>query len=129
MKRELISSGSPYEEIIGFSRAVRVGPHISIGGTAPIDQDGNTVGVGDIGRQTEQCLGIIREALQKAGSSLNDVVRTRMMLTDINHWKKAAEVRARFFKSVKPVDTVVQVSRFIDPEWLVEIEVDAIVAG
>lgn len=127
MKRQLISSGSPYEDRIEFSRAVRVGPYIAIGGTAPLDANGNTVGIGDMTMQTKQCLEIIKMALEKAGSSLNDVVRTRMLLTNIEDWKAAAEVRASYFKTIKPVDTIVQVSRFIDPDWLIEIEVDAIV--
>ena len=126
MERVLISSGSPYEDVIGFSRAVRVGPYISIGGTAPLDTNGNTVGVGDIALQTEQCLKTIKIALEKAGSSLNDVVRTRMLLTNIEDWKIAADVKARYFRTIKPVDTVMQVSRFINPDWLIEIEVDAI---
>lgn len=129
MKRKLISSGSPYEDSIGFSRAVRVGPYISIGGTAPIDSNGNTVGVGDISMQTKQCLEIIRTALEKAGSSLNDVVRTRILLTNIDDWKSAAQVRSSYFKDIKPVDTIMQVSRFIDQDWLIEIEVDAIVTS
>ncbi len=128
MKRALISSGSPYETIIGFSRAVRVGPFITIGGTAPLDSEGKTVGVGDIAAQTRQCLEIIRITLEKAGASLEDVVRTRMLLTNMEEWKKAAEVRAVYFRDIKPVDTVMEVSRFINPEWLIEIEVDAIVA-
>lgn len=128
MKRELISSGSPYEDIVGFSRAVRVGSYISIGGTAPMDENGNTVGVGDIAAQTKQCLEIIKLALEKANSSLKDVVRTRMMLTNIEDWKIAATVRSSYFKHIKPVDTIVEVSRFINPDWLIEIEVDAIVS-
>jgi enamine deaminase RidA (YjgF/YER057c/UK114 family) len=127
MKRQLISSGSPYEDSIGFSRAVRVGPYITIGGTAPLDANGNTVGIGDIKMQTKQCLETIKIALEKAGSSLNDVVRTRMLLTNIEDWKAAAKVRASYFKTIKPVDTIMQVSRFIDPDWLIEIEVDAII--
>ncbi|WNH10316.1 RidA family protein [Thalassobellus suaedae] len=126
MKRELISSGSPYEDIVGFSRAVRVGPFIAIGGTAPIDTNGNTVGIGDISLQTQQCLETIKIALEKAGSSLDDVVRTRILLVDIEDWKAAAKVRASYFKTIKPVDTIMQVSRFINPDWLIEIEVDAI---
>ncbi|UKM64033.1 RidA family protein [Flavobacteriaceae bacterium GSB9] len=126
MKRKLISSGSPYEDIVGFSRAVRVGPYITIGGTAPMDANGNTVGIGDISLQTKQCLETIKLALEKAGSSLNDVVRTRMLLTNIDHWKAAAEVRASYFKTIKPVDTIMEVSCFINPDWLIEIEVDAI---
>ncbi|MEJ1221832.1 RidA family protein [Sediminicola sp. 1XM1-17] len=129
MKRKLISGGSPYEDIVGFSRAVRVGPYITIGGTAPIDSDGNTVGVGDISIQTKQCLETIKIALEKAGSSLNDVVRTRILLTNIEDWEAAAKVRASYFKTIKPVDTIMQVSRFINPDWLIEIEADAIVAS
>ena len=128
MERKLISSGSPYEDIVGFSRAVRVGPYISIGGTAPMDANGKIVGVGDIGMQTKQCYEIIKMALEKAGSSLNDVVRTRTLLTNIEDWKEASKVRASYFKNIKPVDTIMQVSRFIDPNWLIEIEVDAIIA-
>lgn len=126
MKRTLISSGSPYEDIVAFSRAVRVGPYIIIGGTAPLDANGNTVGIGDIAVQTKQCLETIKIALEKAGSSLNDVVRTRMLLTNIADWKVAADVRATYFKTIKPVDTIMQVSGFINRDWLIEIEVDAI---
>ena len=129
MKRALISSGSPYEDIVGFSRAVRVGPYITIGGTAPLDANGNTVGIGNISVQTKQCLETIKTALEKAGSGLEDVVRTRMLLTDIEDWKGAAEIRASYFKTIKPVDTIMQVSRFINPDWLIEIEVDAIVSS
>lgn len=129
MKRELISGGSPYEDIVGFSRAVRVGPYITIGGTAPMDSNGNTVGIGDISLQAKQCLETIKIALEKAGSSLNDVVRTRILLTNIEDWKAVAKVRASYFKTIKPADTIMQVSRFINPDWLIEIEVDAIVAS
>src|SRR5210317_143111 len=129
MKRKLISSGSPYENIIGFSRAVRVGPYITIGGTAPIDKDGNTVGIGDVTVQTKQCLETIKIALENANSSLDDVVRTRLLLINIEDWKAAAKVRAIYFKNIKPVDTIMQVSRFINPDWLIEIEVDAIVTS
>ncbi|MFH4969004.1 RidA family protein [Gaetbulibacter sp. M240] len=128
MKRQLISGGSPYEDIVGFSRAVKVGSYISIGGTAPIGEDGNTIGKDDIRKQTKQCLELIKTALEKAGSSLNDVVRTRMLLRDINDWKAASEVRASYFKTIKPVDTIMEISRFIDADWLIEIEVDAIIA-
>lgn len=129
MKKELISSGSPYEDIVGFSRAVKVGSYIAVGGTAPMDKNGNTVGIGDISVQTKQCLETIKIALEKAGSSLNDVVRTRMLLTNIEDWKGAADVRASYFKNIKPVDTIMQVSHFINPEWLIEIEVDAIMSS
>ncbi|MDC9723678.1 MAG: RidA family protein [Urechidicola sp.] len=128
MKRKLISGGSPFEDIVGFSRAVRVGSYISVGGTAPMDADGNTVGKGDISIQTKQCIETIKTALEKAGSGLHDVIRTRMLLTNIEDWKAAADVRASYFKTIKPVDTIMQVSRFINPDWLIEIEVDAVVS-
>jgi len=125
--RNLISNGSPMEQLIGFSRAVRVGPFISVGGTAPVDAAGNTVGVGDVAAQTRQCIEIIRAALEKAGSGLHDVVRLRILLTDIADWKAAVEVRKAYFGDVRPVDTIMEVSGFVNPEWLIEIEADAII--
>ncbi|PTX43499.1 enamine deaminase RidA (YjgF/YER057c/UK114 family) [Christiangramia gaetbulicola] len=127
MKRELISNGNPLEDIIGFSRAVKVGPYITVGGTAPVDENGKTVGVGDIKIQTRKCIEILKAALEQAGSGLDDVVRTRILLTDINNWKAAVEVRSEFFRKIKPVDTIMQVSSFVNPEWLIEIEADAII--
>jgi len=129
MKRQLISGGSPFEDIVGFSRAVRVGPYISVGGTAPMDRDGNTVGVGDVAAQTKQCLETIKTALEKAGSGLHDVIRTRMLLTNIEDWKAVAQVRATYFQGIKPVDTIMEVSRFINPDWCIEIEVDAVISA
>ncbi len=99
-----------------------------MGGTAPIGADGKTVGVGDAGKQAERCFEIIGAALQQAGSGWHDVVRTRLLLTNIEDWKAVIEVRKGFCQTAKPVDTIMQVSRFINPEWLVEIEVDAVVA-
>ena len=107
---------------------MRVGNFISVGGTAPIDSDGNTVGLNDPAAQTRQCIETIKAALEQAGASLGDVIRTRMMLTRIDDWKEVAKARAEYFKDVLPVDTVVQVSSFINPEWLVEVEVDAIIS-
>ena len=127
MARKLVPSTSPYAPIIGFSRAVRVGNHISIGGTAPIDANGKTVGVGDPAAQTRQCLETIKTALEQAGASLNDVVRTRMLLTRIDDWQQIAKVRGEYFKDIRPVDTVMEVKGFINKEWLIEIEVDAVV--
>lgn len=121
-------SSSPFAEKIGFSRAVRVGNFISVGGTAPIDSEGNTVGLGDPAVQTRRCLETIRMALEEAGASLSDVVRTRMLLTRIDDWEQIAEVRGEYFGDIKPVDTVVEVGRFINPDWLIEIEVDAVVS-
>jgi len=128
MKRTLISNGNPLEDIIGFSRAVKVGPYITVGGTAPVDKNGKTVGIGNPSIQTRQCLEIIKEALEQAGSGLKDVVRTRMILTRIEDWKEIIKVRAEYFKDIKPVDTIMQVSSFVNPEWLIEIEVDAIIS-
>ena len=127
--RELISNGNPMEAIAGFSRAVRVGPYISIGGTAPVGPDGKTVGVGDVAAQTRRCLEIIEDALTRAGSGLGDVVRTRVILTDIDRWKEAIDVRKAVFADIRPVDTIMAVTRFVNPEWLVELEVDAVIAN
>ena len=128
MNRKLVASTSPFAPKFGFSRAVRVGSYISVGGTAPIDSEGNTVGLNDPSAQTRQCIETIKIALEEAGSSLNDVVRTRMLLTDISIWKEVAAVRGEYFRDILPVDTVMQVSSFINPEWLIEIEVDAVVS-
>jgi enamine deaminase RidA (YjgF/YER057c/UK114 family) len=125
--RLLISSGSPYEPRIGFSRAVRVGNFVSVAGTAPIGPDRGTVGLGDPAAQTRRCLEIIRATLEEAGASLNDVIRTRIFLTRIADWERVGEVHGEFFRDIRPASTMVQVARFIDPEWLVEIEVDALI--
>jgi len=127
VKRKLISNGNPMEKIVGFSRAVRVGPYISIGGTAPVNSEGKTVGIGNPEEQARQCLEIIKDALEQAGSSLQDVVRTRVLLTNIEDWQEVIKVRAEYFADIRPVDTIMQISRFVNPEWLVEFEVDAIV--
>jgi len=127
MKRTLVPSDSPFASIIGFSRAVRVGNMISVGATAPIGTDGKTVGMGDPAAQTRQCLETIRLALEIAGATLAHVVRTRTMLTHIEDWSEVAKVRGEFFKEIRPCDSVMEVSGFINPEWLIEIEVDAII--
>ena len=128
MKRELVLNGNPMEEIVGFSRAVRVGPWISVGGTAPVGPDGKTVGLGDAARQAERCFEIIGDALERAGSGWQDVVRTRLILTDIDDWKNVIDVRKKYCVAAKPVDTIMQITRFVNPEWLVEVEVDAVIA-
>ena len=125
--RQLVSNGNPMEKVVGFSRAVRVGNWISVGGTAPVNQDGNTVGVDDVAAQTRQCIEIIKAALEDAGSGLQDVVRTRIILTDIEDWKAAIEVRAEYFRDIRPVDTIMAINRFVNPEWLIEIEADAVI--
>ena len=127
MERQLISSGSPFEKPIGFSRAVRVGNAIAVSGTAPIAPGGGTAYPGDLYRQTRTCLEIIKNAVENAGGHLNDVIRTRIMLTDISRWQEAARAHGEFFGEIRPASTFVQVSRFIDADWLVEIEADCVV--
>ena len=124
--RQLISSGSPYEPKVGISRAVRVGSIIAVSGTAPL-LDGKTVGKGDPAAQARRCLDIIKEALERAGSSLDQVVRTRTLLTRIDDWQAVAAVHGEYFGAIRPANTIMQVSRFIDPDWLVEFEADAVV--
>jgi enamine deaminase RidA (YjgF/YER057c/UK114 family) len=127
--RQLVSSGSPFEPRVGMSRAVRVGTWVSVAGTAPIAPDGRTVGPGDPARQMRRCLEIVAAALTTAGASLSDVVRTRVLLTRIEDWDAVTRVHGEVFGDIRPANTVMQVVRFIDPEWLVEIEVDAIVGS
>ena len=124
--RQLISSGSPFEPRVGMSRAVRVGRWVSVAGTAPLGADGATVGVGDAAVQARRCLAIIEGALVQAGVALTDVVRTRIMLTRIEDWDAVSRVHGELFGDIRPATTIVQVTRFIDAEWLVEIEADAL---
>jgi enamine deaminase RidA (YjgF/YER057c/UK114 family) len=128
MSRQLIGSGSPFEKPIGFSRAVRSGNTIAVSGTAPIAPGGGTAYPGDLYRQTRTCIEIIKAAVEAAGGRLEDVVRTRIMLTDIEQWQEAARAHGEFFGDIRPASTLVEVSRFIDPEWLVEMEADCEVA-
>ncbi len=125
--RQNISSGSRYEPTIGFSRAVRVGNVIAVSGTAPIGADGKVAGV-DAYTQTKRCIEIAAGALGKAGASLKDVVRTRVMLTDIKQWELAAKAHGEAFGEIRPACTFVQVAALIDPAWLVEMEFEAIIA-
>lgn len=122
-----VSSGSPYEARVGFSRAAREGSVIAISGTAPLSPDGETVGTNDPASQARRCFEIIGEALSESGSSIRHVIRTRIYLTRIDDWEAVAPVHGEFFEEVRPASTVVQVSRFIDPEWLVEVEADAVI--
>jgi len=124
--RKIVSSGSYLEPEIGFSRAVRVGNVMSVSGTAPIADEGGTAGVGDVYEQTRRCLEIIEQALSEGGARLDDVIRTRVMLTDITTWKEAARAHGEVFSEIRPACTFVEVSRFIDPDWLVELEADAV---
>lgn len=129
MFRQLVASGSSYEPRIGISRAVRIGPHVFVSGTAPIGEDGSNVGAGDVSAQARRCLEIISAALSEAGASMDDVVRTRIFLTDVANWEQVAAVHGEHFAQVRPASTVVQVSRFIDPAWQVEIEADAVIGS
>ena len=125
--RNLVSSGSPYEATVGFSRAVRTGALVSVAGTAPLGPDGRTVGRGDPAAQARRCLDIIATALEGAGASLRHVVRTRVLLTRIEDWQAVGAVHGQYFRDIRPVCTVAQVTGLIDPEWLVEIEADAVI--
>jgi enamine deaminase RidA (YjgF/YER057c/UK114 family) len=124
--RKLVSSGSPFEPRIGFSRAVRVGPFVAIAGTAPIAADGGVASRGDVYGQTKRCLEIVAQAVADAGLTLHEVVRTRIMLTDISSWEEAARAHGECFATVKPACTFVAVTAFINPEWLVEVEADCV---
>src|ERR1700683_1899238 len=125
--RQLVSSGSPLEPEIVFSRAVRSGPYVCVAGTAPIAEGGGTAAPGDVYAQSVRCLDIVELALQEAGASLADVVRTRVMLTNVTQWREAGRAHAQRFAHVRPACTFIEVPRFIDSEWLVEFELDAIV--
>lgn len=124
--RQNISSGSYLEPQIGFSRAVRIGNTVAIGGTAPIAAQGGTDCIGDVYGQTKRCFEIALTALTDAGGTAKDVIRTRMILADIKTFADAARAHAEVFTDIRPVTTVMEVSAFVDPDWLVEIELDAI---
>lgn len=129
MQRKNISSGSPFEKTIGFSRAVRVGNVIAVAGTAPISKEGTAATPGDVYGQTKRCLEISQQAIEDAGGSIKNVVRTRIMLTDISTWEQAAKAHGEFFADIRPACTFVEVSALIKAEWLVETEVDCVVEG
>ncbi|MBN1274575.1 MAG: RidA family protein [Candidatus Aminicenantes bacterium] len=126
MAKIQVSSESPYVNTIGFSRAVRIDNIIAVSGTAPLDPDGTTAYPGDAYAQTRSCLEIIKEAIKEAGGSLEDVIRTRIMLKDISIWKEAARAHGEFFSRIKPACTFVEVKGFVRDDWLVEIEADCV---
>lgn len=122
MLRQNISSGSPYEERIGFSRAVRIGNMIAVSGTAPIDSNGTTQHPGDLYNQTRYCLGIIEKAIKEAGGRMVDVIRTRVLLADISRWREAGKAHAEYFSDIKPAISIYGVNKLIGDDWLVEVE-------
>jgi len=126
--RRNISTGTPWEKVHGYSRAVRVGNLVYVAGTTASDEQGNVIGVGNVYTQTAYALQKIAKALHEAGASLEDVVRTRIFVTDISRWQEVAQAHAEYFGAIRPVSTLVQVSQLVDPAHLVEIEVDAVIS-
>jgi enamine deaminase RidA (YjgF/YER057c/UK114 family) len=128
MNRQTISTGTEWESVVGYSRAVRVGPHVHVSGTTATDEDGDVVGVGDPARQTRQALANVESALQETGAALTDVVRTRLFVTDIDQWEAIGRVHGEVFGDIRPATSMVEVRRLVDPDMLVEVEAVAIIS-